>query len=84
MPMPGAMDICEDCVFRKGLDCTSAKAQANGGDGLKITYPTPAMGFVDGRDKKTGKKFGRSFTHYVGPATACDGRVLKTGTEVEF
>lgn len=73
-PWPGAMSICVACVRRSGLRCQCALASANGGSGLKLKFPEPDMAFIDGRDPKTGKRWGRREVYWQGPVTDCAAR----------
>lgn len=71
-PAPGAMRICADCKHRAaGGLCTMAKA--NGGLGITVSAFTGLSGFMDGRDKK-GRRWGKRFTSYPYPPTACTGK----------
>lgn len=72
-PLPGTMHTCTDCTLRKGLTCTSPLLMANGGAGLPVRSPQPTVMFIDGRDPKTGRRFGRREMRYDGPST-CDGK----------
>lgn len=73
-PAPGAMRICADCTLRAaGGRCACPTAKANGGPGINITTTTGFHGFIDGRDK-SGRRWGRRFTHYPSPPSACSGK----------
>lgn len=71
-PHPGTMRICVDCVYRAGLRCGHPDLTANGGTGLKLTFPKPGVMFVDGKTKG-GKNFGFSMVNYIEPAR-CESR----------
>jgi hypothetical protein len=71
-PIPGAMSLCILCVFRDGLRCRMAKL--NGGPGITVTAAKPLVCHIDGRDRKTGKRFGRWIHDYSTPTSACTGR----------
>jgi hypothetical protein len=71
-PIPGAMALCIDCVQRDGLRCRAAKV--NGGPGITVTAAKPMVVHIDGRDPKTGKRFGRWLQDYSSPPSACTGR----------
>jgi hypothetical protein len=73
-PLPGAMEICGPCKWRKEIACTNPNAQVNGGRGLKMEYPKPAVAFVD------GPKFRGRRLIYHGPVTACDGLLAEYRT----
>lgn len=73
-PLPGSMPICIGCKWHEIVRCKNPKSFVNGGAGLTLTFPTPACAFVDGRDPKTGKRFGRRVITYIGPVSACEGR----------
>lgn len=71
-PAPGGMRICANCKHRSpGGRCVQAKA--NGGPGITITATTGFHGFIDGRDKN-GRRWGRPFTSYPAPPSACTGK----------
>ena len=71
-PIPGAMAICADCIHRDGLRCRQAKV--HGGPGITVTACKPFVVHIDGRDPKTGKRFGRWLHEYSTPPSACTGR----------
>lgn len=71
-PIPGAMALCVLCVQRDGLRCRAAKM--NGGPGITVTAVRPFVAHIDGRDVKTGKRFGRWIHDYSSPPSACTGR----------
>lgn len=72
-PWPGIMNLCIDCRHRRGLSCMHPSARANGGPGMKLTHPTPTVGWVDGRGKG-GRRQGWRLLIFHGPVTACEGR----------
>lgn len=39
IPLPGLMDLCDNCLHRDGYKCSVTKA--NGGPGLNVTVGTP-------------------------------------------
>lgn len=72
-PLPGAMrDLCRDCRLQTALRCRSPLLKANGGPGLPITYPRPAVAFVDG--VRGGRRTGWRETLWQGPPESCGGR----------
>jgi hypothetical protein len=72
-PFPGCMKTCVDCALRDGVTCTSGELTWRGGSGLRLTYPQPTIAFVDGRNPKTGKRFGGQQTIFHGDPK-CDGK----------
>lgn len=74
-PWPGAMAVCRDCALRTGVRCGHSKAQQNGGNGVELTYPEPVVMFMDGSDPETGRRWGRKEVRWLGPVTACAGKV---------
>jgi len=75
-PIPGAMPLCVRCIHRSGLNCSNRLAAFNGGPGLSITCAKPTTFHIDGRDKKTCRRFGRWENLYSSPPTACTGREI--------
>lgn len=74
-PVPGSMPICVACGWRDGVRCTHPDAKANGGGGLRLTYPRPTPYFWHGRSgPKGGRRTGGRGVVYHGPVTACAGR----------
>lgn len=74
-PAPGAMPLCDGCVFQnagRGLRCTHPNLKAAGGPGLALTMPQPSQAFVDG--VRGGRRTGWRQMIYHGPVTACAGR----------
>ena len=71
-PFPGAMALCRGCPHQVGLSCRHPDLKANGGAGLAITYPRPAVALVDG--VRNGRRTGWRETLWQGPPTACAGR----------
>lgn len=67
-PWPGIMQLCLECKFREGVSCTHPNAKANGGQGVKITFPEPTRGFVD------GGKYSGPVIFWAGHPTACEQR----------
>lgn len=65
-PRPGAMPVCSSCGWRKGLNCTHADLKANGGPGLPLNFPKPAVAMVDGTDKR-GRRTGWRHVIWMGP-----------------
>lgn len=55
-PFPGAMPTCQVCNHRTGLTCGHPDLKANGGSGLKLSYPEPARAFVCARGGKGGPR----------------------------
>lgn len=74
-PAPGPMPICANCVHRAGTFCLHPDSGYRGGTGLEMTYPQPSVGFLDGYDPKTRRRFGKSWTRFHGPVTACTGKI---------
>lgn len=77
-PLPGAMESCSGCRFGVDLACRNPLLTLNGGPGLPIRSCKPSVQFIDGRDPKTGKHWGRRVPVYAAPPV-CDGRVAKDG-----
>lgn len=73
-PIPGVMAICRDCIHRAGTECRCPAAKFNGGEGIQVTAVKPFVVHIDGRDQKTGKRFGRWLHDYSTPPSACTGR----------
>lgn len=71
-PIPGAMQLCVDCIHRDGLTCKNPEAKMNGGPGLYINAAQPSRGFWDGRGKD-GKRTGGIFEHWPAPPSKCQG-----------
>lgn len=71
MPVPGAMALCVDCRHRNGLRCTSQLLKANGGPGLEISFPKPALVHLN-----YGGGRGEWKNLYSSPPTKCAGREL--------
>lgn len=72
-PVPGCMALCSSCRFREQLRCTHPDLVANGGQGLRIKFPSPSTMFVDGT--RGGRRSGWTVQHYKHAPTACRGRV---------
>ena len=68
-PVPGAMEICLDCIHCKGLICRSPMRLANGGSGLPIRFPKPMVMCVDFTDGS-----GHCVRFYPPGTITCDGR----------
>lgn len=73
-PAPGAMRICADCPHRKRTRCTCPTAKANGGPGILINAVQPLVAHIDGRDPKTGRRFGQWLRSYAMPPSGCSGK----------
>jgi len=72
VPLPGVTELCRDCTHRSGYRCTHPKLTINGGPGLKIAFPRPAVALVDGI--RGGRRTGWRETIWSGPPTECEGR----------
>lgn len=72
-PHPGAMPLCEGCAHLEGLACRAPLAKINGGPGLVITHPKPAIMHILCARGRGGNR-GGWLREYSGPATACSGR----------
>lgn len=70
-PFPGAMPCCEACIHAKATACGSPLLKANGGSGLKLSFPPPTSVHIDGR--RDGKRFGEWRQIFNGPVE-CAGR----------
>jgi hypothetical protein len=78
-PMPGSMELCVGCQWRRGVSCSHFDLKANGGPGLAITQCKPVDAFWCG-----GKYSGFART-WPEPPSACAGRLglqLSTGQVV--
>jgi hypothetical protein len=73
-PIPGVMAICFECIHRQGTACICPAAKFNGGAGIQVTAAKPLVCHIDGRDPKSGKRFGRWIHDYSTPPSACTGR----------
>lgn len=72
---PGAMDICEKCIYRNLSRCKSLLAMFNGGPGLKYRFPDgnePSVAFMDGT--RGGKRIGWREIFYTAASIECSGR----------
>lgn len=72
VPIPGVMKLCEKCTHRRGYACTHPDLTLNGGPGLRIEFPPPAVALVHG--VRGGRRTGWRQTIYTGHPTACAGR----------
>ena len=78
-PLPGSMSgTCENCVHRDGAKCNHWALTANGGPGLKLTFPTPTTIFVDGFSKN--RRWGSRVQQYH-EWPECIGFEAKAATE---
>jgi hypothetical protein len=77
-PRPGAMPLCIICKNRDGNRCTHPDLKANGGQGLKLTYPKPTVAIVCGRGRGC-----RSHFTFHGPVSACAGQLLPPAPEAK-
>ena len=78
VPLPGAMAVCDGCAFGVDLACRNPLLTLNGGPGLPVRSSKPSVQFIDGRDEKTGRRWGRQIAVYAA-APVCDGRKPKDG-----
>lgn len=76
VPLPGAMATCDGCRFSVDLACRNPLLTLNGGPGLQVRYSEPSVQFIDGRDSKTGRRWGRRVSVYADPPI-CEGREPK-------
>lgn len=67
-PWPGAMEVCDDCIFRKGVYCINPKAKLNGGPGLKYDQAPPTRAIICGGPHAGPKLF------FSEPVKQCDGK----------
>lgn len=72
-PFPGTMDLCDNCLDRRGAACVSPQSKANGGPGLTVIYPRPDPYHVSYRSK-AGRRCGHFGMHYRAQAESCDGK----------
>lgn len=76
-PIPGAMQICQDCIFMSKLNCSHPNLEpVRGGRtdrrvGTTIDYPRPTMIYIDRRRPRTQRRVGKNLIQYSGPPTAC-------------
>lgn len=71
-PIPGAMQLCVDCIHRDALRCACPDAHRNGGCGIKIEHAEPSVIFMDGT--KGGRRCGWTEMRYGCPPKSCSGR----------
>lgn len=79
VPIPGVMNLCEKCTHRRCYICSHPDLTLNGGKGLQIEFPRPAVALVDG--VRGGRRTGWRQTIYTGHPTACAGRETPTTPE---
>ncbi len=68
-PMPGVMEICNDCKHRAGLACESPTARFNGGPGLAFEPPGQWVHLCRSPRSKSGW-----YWLTGGPVTGCSGK----------
>lgn len=73
-PLPGVMELCRECIWRRGYLCGHPNLTVNGGPGLEIQYPRPTVAMVDG--VRNGRRTGWREVWWSGPPTGCAGREL--------
>jgi hypothetical protein len=67
-PLPGTMDLCDNCIHRTGYACSQTKA--HGGPGILIRVAAPYTVHLN-----MGSKGGRWMKLYSTGPTNCTGRV---------
>lgn len=68
-PLPGAMEMCVDCVLRQGMACMSPNLKSNGGQGMLVTFPAPIRAFLCG-----GRGASGHHVQYTGAPSKCADR----------
>jgi hypothetical protein len=72
-PLPGVMNICGDCPWRKLSRCTSPLAKFNGGPGLAIQIERPTNAHITCSPRRNSGWI----QLYASPATGCSGKTTR-------
>jgi hypothetical protein len=83
-PMPGSMPICGACGWRDATRGAHPDAKANGGQGVRLTFPKPTPYFWHGRaGPKGGRRTGGRGVMYHGPVSSCAGRHVPVTSPID-